>query len=286
MFASQLDYTVCSTDPSNYNRINCNLTAPITQYSAMTVTCLTTNCCIVVLSKDDSITINDVKYLMQDDYTDINLDTFAVLLNQIINESKVKVSLDNANRLTFISGTDFIINDMSYNMQMITGFYNAKLPIKAVLTEVLEEIPDPNESGKTIKDIVDRYVIKSDSVGFALSTPVLYLISNIGVQSYRNINNSLNSDHFMIHDNHLSGAKIVMRLNNSFMSSSPIIMNNADFETTLLSNDLSSLEFTLVDAYMHEVKLLSPMYLSIHIRAIEDVDIESFATMIDQNGQK
>ena len=264
MFASQLDYTVCSTDPSNYNRINCNLTAPITQYSAMTVTCLTTNCCIVVLSKDDSITINDVKYLMQDDYTDINLDTFVVLFNQIINESKVKVSLDNANRLTFISGTDFIINDMSYNMQMVTGFYNTKLPIKAALTEVLEEIPDPNESGKTIKDIVDRYVIKSDSVGFALSTPVLYLISNIGVQSYRNVN-----------DNHLSGAKIVMRLNNSFMSSSPIIMNNADFETTLLSNDLSSLEFTLVDAYMHEVKLLSPMYLSIHIRAIEDVEVMS-----------
>ena len=84
MFASQLDYTVCSTDLNNYNRINCNLAVPITQYSAMTVTCLISNCCIVVLSKDDSITINNTKYLMQDDYTDINLDTFAVLMNQII----------------------------------------------------------------------------------------------------------------------------------------------------------------------------------------------------------
>ena len=113
---------------------------------------------------------------MKDDYTDINLDTFVVLFNQIINESKVKVSLDNANRLTFISGTDFIINDMSYNMEMLTGFYNTKLFIIAALTEVLEEIPDPNNNGKTIKDIVYRYVIKSDSVGFTLSTPVMYLI--------------------------------------------------------------------------------------------------------------
>ena len=95
------------------------------------------------------------------------------------------------------------------------------------------------------------------------------------MQSYRNMN-----------ENDLSGAKIVMRLNNSFMASSPIMVNNADFETILLSNDLSCLEFTLVDAYMHEIKLLSPMYLSIHIRAIEDQEIETFASMIDQRSEQ
>ena len=95
------------------------------------------------------------------------------------------------------------------------------------------------------------------------------------MQSYRNMN-----------ENDLSGAKIVMRLNNSFMASSPIIVNNAEFEVILLSNDLSCLEFTLVDAYMHEVKLLSPMYLSIHVCAIEDIEIETFASMIGQSEQK
>ena len=60
-----------------------------------------------------------------------------------------------------------------------------------------------------------------------------------------------------------------MRLDNSFIPfDSHIIVNNADFKTTLLSNVLSSSEFTLVDAFMKEVHLLLLMFLSIHVRAI------------------
>ena len=51
MFSGLIDYTVSSTDPNNYNKIFCNLTAPSTKYSIMTITCLTTNCNIVVLNK-------------------------------------------------------------------------------------------------------------------------------------------------------------------------------------------------------------------------------------------
>ena len=106
------------------------------------------------------------------------------------------------------------------------------------------------------------YYVRSNSVWYTNLTPVLHLTSNIAINSYRNVNNEL------------SGSKIVMRLNNSFMPGSPIIVNNADFETTLLSNDLSSLEFTLVDAFMKEVRLLSLMFLSIHVRAIPDEEIQ------------
>ena len=257
MFTSSIDYTVCSTDPSRYNRINCNLTAPITQYSAMTVTCLTANCCIMILNKDDHLIINGAKVSLNEDYTNLNLDTFAELLNRVL-DPKQSSCIDNAERLTITSDQPFIINDMTYNMKLISGFYNTTFPVKAKYNESKGE-----------------YMIKGDSVGFTMSTPVLYLISNVGMQSYRNMN-----------ENDLSGAKIVMRLNNSFMASSPIIVNNADFETILLSNDLSCLEFTLVDAYMHEIKLLSPMYLSIHIRAIEDQEIETFASMMGQGSQE
>ena len=235
MFTSSIDYTVCSTDPSRYNRINCNLTAPITQYSAMTVTCLTANCCIMILNKDDYLIINGAKVSLNEDYTNLNLDTFAELLNRVLEGSEIPGStnlpkqsscIDNAERLTITSDQTFIINDMTYNMKLISGFYNTTFPVKAKYNESKGE-----------------YMIKGDSVGFTMSTPILYLISNVGMQSYRNMN-----------ENNLSGAKIVMRLNNSFMASSPIIVNNADFETILLSNDLSCLEFTLVDAYMHEIK--------------------------------
>ena len=43
MFSGLIDYTVSSTDPNNYNKIFCNLTAPATKYSIMTIICLTTN---------------------------------------------------------------------------------------------------------------------------------------------------------------------------------------------------------------------------------------------------
>ena len=140
-----------------------------------------------------------------------------------------------------------------YNYTLLTGFYNTSFPVYADYRE-------------------DIYFIKANSVEFNLSTPVLYLLSNVGSISYRNVNES-----------ELSGSKIVMRINNSFSANYPIIVNNSEFETTLLSNDLSCLELTLVDAYMKEIKLLSPMYLSINVKAIPDEDI---IPLIDELQQK
>ena len=255
MYTGSIDYTVCSTDPSRYSRILCNLTAPVTKYSELTVTCLTANCDIMVLSPDDYITIriakspeeiDDIETHFDQSYSNLNCDTLAVKLNDLL-EPSIKCFTDETSRLTFTSSREFTIKDMSYNSKLITGFYNSTFPIESTFNENL-----------------NAFVITADSVGFMLSTPVLYLVSNVGMQSYRNANNE-----------DLCGAKIVMRLNNSFSASCPIIVNNADFATVLLSNDLSSLEFRLVDAYMHEIKLLSPMYLSIHIRAVEEEWIPS-----------
>ena len=64
-----------------------------------------------------------------------------------------------------------------------------------------------------------------------------------------------------------------MRLQNTYQANVPIIANNADFVFTVSSNDLSMLEFTLTDANLHEIKLLSPMYLIINVRAVPDEQI-------------
>ena len=255
-----IDYTVCSTDSNRYSRINCNLTSPITKYAAMTITCLTTNCNIVVLEKDDYMMIDNVKYSLHDDYTNLNTDAFITLLNQMFNNyslenniPKLSAQFDNASRLIISSSRPFVINDMTYNFKLLTGFYNTVFPIKC----------DDKYSA-------DEYFICANSVGFMLSTPILYLTSNVGMQSYRN----MSSEQSVI-DSDITGAKIVLRLNNSFSSGYPIISNNGDFQTTLLSNDLAMLEFILVDAFMHEIKLLSPMYLSIQVRSVPDEDVVS-----------
>ncbi len=249
MFSESIDYTVCSTNEKKYNRINCNLTAPITKYAAMTITCLTTNCNIVVLNEDDYIMINGEQFSLKTDYTNLNSQAFSSLLNDMFSSLNklFTTEIDESGRFKLCSNKSFHIDRMTYNFQLITGFYNSSFPIYSDYDQVNE-----------------YYFIRAESVGFTLSTPILYLISNVGMQSYRNVN-----------QHELSGAKIVMRLNNSFSSNCPIIVNNADFTTTILSNDLASLEFSLVDAYMHEVKLLSPMYLSINIRAIKEETIPS-----------
>mgnify|MGYP007039318530 CR=1 FL=1 len=247
MFSGQLDFTVASTNPEKYDRSNCNLTAPITQYATMIITSLTANCDILVLNKDDYIQINGKQYSAKDDYTNLNQETYASLMNDLLKVDGFGWSLDNAKRLVITSRNNFTIENATYNVCLLCGFYNMKLPLYA----------DYDEDNNI-------YFVQANSVGYCLSTPILYLVSNVGMQSYRNANSE-----------QISGSKIVMRLNNSFTAGFPIVVNNADFNTTILSNDLSCLEFTLVDAYLHEVKLLSPMFITIHVSAVEEEKIMS-----------
>lgn len=272
MFSELIDYTVSSTDPNNYNKIFCNLTAPPTKYSIMTITCLTTNCNIIVLNKDDYIIINDIKYQFKDNYTNINLEAFIELLKDLtqngvaaegeinpLSLNGIDFYIDNTSRLYFYSERPFVINDASYNVKLITGIYHQNLPLTS-----------------SFNPETDKYYVQAISSGFNLLTPVLYLCSNIAIKSYRNAD-----------DSSLNGSKIVMRVNNSFSTSMPIINNNADFETVLLSNDLSMLEFRLVDANMHDIHLLSPLYLSVQVRSVADTDIDfvlsSFHQMVKQS---
>ena len=51
------------------------------------------------------------------------------------------------------------------------------------------------------------------------------------------------------------------------------------------SNDLTNCQFILVDANLHEITLLSPLYITLHITAIEEED-KNIYTMIDPNQQE
>ncbi|KAH0790197.1 DNA methyltransferase [Histomonas meleagridis] len=204
----------------------------------MIVTSLTTKCSIVVIEKDDFIQINKKKYYFTIDYTDLNSQTFILLLNSLIQESGVTSEVDEAGRIVFSSDTAFTINSASYNIIQISGLYSQVLPIPASYNE--------------------QYEIIAESVGNILSTPVLYLLSNVGKSSYRNLNETINI------------SKIVLRINNSFSANFPIIVSNADFGIELNSNDLSHLQLTLVDANLHEVHLLNPLYITISVQGLPD----------------
>ena len=241
MYNAVIDYTISSYDAAHYNRIDVNLPSPPTRLAKMIVTSLTTKCSIVGIEKDDFIQINGKKYYFTTDYTDLNSQTFILLLNSLIQESGVTSEVDEAGRIVFSSDTAFTINSASYNIIQISGLYSQVLPIPASYN--------------------DKYEIIAESVGNTLSTPVLYLLSNVGKSSYRNLNETINI------------SKIVLRINNSFSANFPIIVSNADFEIELNSNDLSHLQLTLVDANLHEVHLLNPLYITISVQGLPDEDL-------------
>ena len=244
MYNEIIDYTISSYDYKHYNRIDINLPSPPTRLSKIVVTSLTTNCNIVVIGKDDYIQINNKKYYFKDDYCDINRETFILLLNDVIGDSSVTSYIDNAGRIVFSSDNMFTINSCTYNILQLTGLYSQSTPL----------LSNYNES-------ITKYELMAESIGNTLSTPILYLVSNIGKSSYRNYNDSINI------------SKIILRINNSFSANHPIIVNNADFEVYVNSNDLSHLSLTMTDANLHEVHLLNPMYLTISVQGIIDDDL-------------
>ena len=233
-----LKYTITSTDSSNYNVINSNLQPPMTSFANLTVTCLTTKASFLLLTPNDFIEVNGVKCFFSTDYGELTNEGFADLLNDFF--TNITVSVDNVNRLVMSSANPFTINDMSYNTKILSGFYNDTLPLTSN------------------RGPLGNFLIKSSSVGFTLSTPVLYLVSNLGSKCYDNI------------DANYCDRKILMRINNSFSSNYPIINSNGEFTTMIPVNSLSNIEFRLVDANMKDIKLLSPMYIAVTVEPIED----------------
>ena len=66
-----------------------------------------------------------------------------------------------------------------------------------------------------------------------------------------------------------------MRVSNSFSANYPIINGNAEFQSVVPTNSLSDIEFKLVDANRKPIRLLTPMYLSINVEAVEENDADA-----------
>lgn len=244
MTDSSIIYTITSTDPLNYDTIRTNLQVPRGQYCRLLVTSLTTKASFIVLGKNDYIVVNDEKVMIADNYGELSTEGFGALLNSILKEEVgMNATIDNVDRLVLSSTKPFTINDMSYNTKIISGFYNDPFPL---VSEYAEE-------EKT-------YYVRARSVGYPLLTPILYLVSNLGAKCYDNV------------DELYCDRKVLMRVSNSFTAGYPIINSNAEFSSIVPVNSLSNIEFKLVDANMHKIDLLSPMYLSIQTDMIEEAE--------------
>jgi hypothetical protein len=224
-----MNYIIVSTDENDFSEIWTNLQQPWTSKTKLTITGLTTHCNIVVLDENDFVTFklgDELTIQPQDRYTNLNSLSLAGLLSELLHEQDIVVEVSQANTLIFTStdGDEFQIIDCSYNFKLLLGIFNeSSLPIYSD----------------------DQGVLRLKNCGFFLSTPILYLLSNLGDNCQ--------------HDGHTT--KVVMRINNSFSFNIPIISNNAEFSTIVQSSALSNVWFKLVDSNFHPIKILSPLYI-------------------------
>ena len=246
-----MDYTISSTDYEHNSRIYTNITAPHTEFCKLTITSLTTMANFVLLDKSDYIVINDKTYNIQEDFSDVNTASLVEYLNSIIQlttpDTDIAVYYDSCSRIYFTSLNDITINDCSYNLKLMLGLVNVPLPL-------------------TNNGMINLHkIVLCPDVGLYLSTPVLYLACNLGSNSYKNTTQQ-----------NFTSMRILMRLTNSFFAKQPINHANGDYTTTVRCSDLSDVRFTLMDANYHEVKLLSPMYLTVQIEPIPDAEDKQY----------
>ena len=178
MAEREMIYTITS-ETDDYSTIHACLQSPRYPLTKFMVTTLTTKCAIVVLEEGDYIEINNQKYYIGNQFSDLNVVTLCDLLNKVIVSSGVNVEYDYCYRLVFAAEEDFTITDASYNVRQVSGIFNTHLPLAS-------------------KD----KIITINSVGNYLSTPILYLVSSIGNSCYRTS------------DEKYSNQKVLMRINN------------------------------------------------------------------------
>ena len=273
--------TLNSKDESHYNYIS--QTIPAMSYYekvSVCVTSLVTNCNIRILNQHDYIEfvcIDDEvggvvnKFYFGEWTTSYlrNAEGLISIMSDTLKEWGIEPYASKCGTITFCSTKQFYITDCTYNVKLVMGLYNrigdnnisADNPLQAVKCSLDEYIKIyGKELGGQIYELLgDSYVLEIKSMGMFLTTPVLYLLSNIGSTAYRGDAGKEN----------MQCCVVVMRVLNSFCEGMPIVANNGEFVQTIPSNSITGATFRLVDANMADVDLLNPMYITLNVRAAE-----------------
>ena len=227
-----MEYDITLTSKNEV--LNAFIAAPSDCELEVVCTSFTAQTSIVILEKTDYISVNGSRFHFDDDYIEMYEETFLILLANLLAPADITVSLTNTHLIKFSSEKEFEIDDMSYNVKLLTGMFW-----------------DCRRSGK---------VITGECVPYYLSTPVLYLISNIGGTNYNNLTNISAA---------LTGAQTLMKINNSGNRQVPIVAGNCDFRVKTTANALSQASFRLVDQNLHNVRLLDPFTITLKISAMD-----------------
>ena len=178
-------YTLSSTDPKHYNRIQVKLPVEFaSKFVNVCVTSLTSNCNIEVMNEDDYITflIEDETFrVMMTPYSKLTTASLPYILQDIFNNNNINItaSVSNLDTLILTCEKQFSIIDMSYNMKLITGFYSLKsseYPIKSVAYQEEYSVIDRDNKPLTNFSAYDLNIKTNDTrpIQYTLTPPDAY----------------------------------------------------------------------------------------------------------------
>jgi hypothetical protein len=176
------------------------------------------------LSGTESNYVEDVSALLNDLFTSQDMSNIFF------------AELDTVGRVVIRCSGFGSITKISYNFSLICGLYYAEEMDFPLMMSVDESINN------------FHYSLTPKAIGYPISTPVFYLMSNLGSQCFTE----------------KRGGSILMVINNVLMTSgSLLVAQQAEISSKVMSSDITNLELRLVDANFHDVDLLNPMYVTI-----------------------
>ena len=197
---------------------------------------------IRILGRGDFIKIDGSVYMRsRGSITELNPNSFARVLNDLLQYSGVSVLPNGAGIIRFFSVKPFVIQDASYKMRMLLGI--DKLPMASTQWHD------------------GTYSITAPRYGDYNSTPIMYLLSNLGV-------NGNGSGMFVqeLGTDVLNGRNIFMRFANNHAPSIPVNYIGGDVKyhaSTMVLGQRGWIE--LVDANLVPVDLLYPLRVSVRV---------------------
>jgi hypothetical protein len=106
----------------NFHTINLIYLPPLRNYERCTiaVSSVTITNSIRTIVYYDYIEINNMKYLVVNEYSSLNPALYSIVLDECLPDN-IQVQLDYCNRIYFQSNEPFNINSMSYSMGLLCG---------------------------------------------------------------------------------------------------------------------------------------------------------------------
>ena len=257
-------YHLVSTDPNNYGtvkfRSSINTMNSLVMYRVNSVS---TTMNILTTTTDDYLIIETI---LENECIELTLHfqnrvaydmrTLAYELNNLFegqlvsdNESlpiQFLISMDLTNKLIINANKEFVIKDASHRAKMLLGLYHTHLPIASTNKRL-----------------------------FCVSSPLLWYGNVLYLTARTDFVSVVNTDNKEI------TRSIAYKVNELLYPGVPINCRLPGSWSVISSDQLSSLEFTLVDFQLEPVILQSPLFLSLEIQSIND---SSFLPNVNDRG--